>query len=95
MPEKEATERAKEDLREGKSPSTAAGELVREEIDHVREGEAWCTVAAAGDCDRLEGAAPVSRFSRPPEGKTGKETRSKAEHDYGEAPDRIACECIG
>ena len=37
---KKATmQRAKEDLREGKSPSTAAGEFVREEIDHVREGK--------------------------------------------------------
>ncbi len=35
----EALERAREDAREGKSPSTQAGEFVREEIDHVREGE--------------------------------------------------------
>lgn len=39
MPEKETVERAQEDMREGKSPSTAAGEFVREEIDHVREGK--------------------------------------------------------
>jgi hypothetical protein len=39
MPEKETLEAAQEDLREGKSPSTAAGEFVREEIDHVREGK--------------------------------------------------------
>jgi hypothetical protein len=39
MPEKETIEAAKRDLREGKSPSTAAGEFVREEIDHVREGK--------------------------------------------------------
>ena len=39
MPEKETMDRAKEDLREGKSPSTAAGEFVREEIEHVREGK--------------------------------------------------------
>ncbi|MGA8538561.1 MAG: DUF6496 domain-containing protein [Terriglobales bacterium] len=39
MPEKETLERAKEDEREGKSPSTQAGEFVREEIDHVREGK--------------------------------------------------------
>ena len=39
MPEKATMQRAKEDLREGKSPSTAAGEFVREEIDHVREGK--------------------------------------------------------
>ena len=39
MPELETIERAKEDAREGKSPSTQAGEFVREEIHHIREGE--------------------------------------------------------
>ncbi|HZA51119.1 MAG TPA: DUF6496 domain-containing protein, partial [Myxococcaceae bacterium] len=39
MPEKETVQRAKRDLQEGKSPSTAAGEFVREEIHHVREGK--------------------------------------------------------
>jgi hypothetical protein len=39
MPEEEAAERAREDEREGKSPSTQAGEFVREEIEHIREGE--------------------------------------------------------
>ena len=39
MPEKETLERAEEDRREGKSPSTQAGEFVREEIHHVREGK--------------------------------------------------------
>src|ERR1700751_2700436 len=38
MPEEEATERAREDEREGKSPSTQAGEFVREEMEHIREG---------------------------------------------------------
>lgn len=39
MPEKETVERAQEDAREGKSPTTQAGEFVREEIHHVREGK--------------------------------------------------------
>jgi len=39
MPEKETLERAEEDRREGKSPSTQAGEFVREEIHHIREGK--------------------------------------------------------
>src|SRR5687767_8448821 len=38
MPEKETIERARRDKREGKSPSTQAGEFVREEIHHIREG---------------------------------------------------------
>jgi hypothetical protein len=39
MPDKETLERAEKDKREGKSPSTQAGEFVREEIHHVREGK--------------------------------------------------------
>jgi len=39
MPEQETLERAEQDKREGKSPSTQAGEFVREEIEHIREGK--------------------------------------------------------
>ncbi len=39
MPERRTTQRARKKLREGKSPGTAAGEFVREEIEHVREGK--------------------------------------------------------
>jgi Family of unknown function (DUF6496) len=39
MPEKETLERARKAKREGKAPSTQAGEFVREEIEHVREGK--------------------------------------------------------
>jgi hypothetical protein len=39
MPEDETVERARKDREEGKSPSTQAGEFVREERHHVREGE--------------------------------------------------------
>jgi len=43
MPEKETLERARRDRAEGKSPSTQAGEFVREEIHHVREGKHGAT----------------------------------------------------
>jgi hypothetical protein len=39
MPEKRTTARAKRDKRQGKSASTQAGEYVREEVKHVREGK--------------------------------------------------------
>src|SRR5215510_1983696 len=39
MPTKATVRKAKHDLREGKSPTTAAGEFVHEEIEHVREGK--------------------------------------------------------
>lgn len=39
MSEKKTLDRAKEDARQGKSPSTQAGEFVHEEIEHVKEGK--------------------------------------------------------
>jgi hypothetical protein len=39
MPEKRTTDRAEKALREGKSSTTAAGEFVREEMEHVRKGK--------------------------------------------------------
>ena len=39
MPEKKTLERARKDAKEGKAPSTQAGEFVREEIEHIREGK--------------------------------------------------------
>ena len=39
MPEQETIERARKDKEEGKSPSTQAGEFVREEMHHIREGK--------------------------------------------------------
>jgi hypothetical protein len=39
MPERKTIERALKDKREGKAASTQAGEFVREEMEHVREGK--------------------------------------------------------
>ena len=39
MPEKQTVEKAKRALREGKSPSTAAGEFIREEMDRFKHGD--------------------------------------------------------
>src|SRR3954463_13698070 len=39
MPEKKTIEKARKDKREGKAPSTQAGEFVHEEIEHVKEGK--------------------------------------------------------
>jgi hypothetical protein len=39
MPDQETIERAQRDKREGKAASTQAGEFVREEMDHIREGK--------------------------------------------------------
>ena len=39
MPEQQTINAARKDLKEGKSPSTAAGEFVKQEMDHIREGK--------------------------------------------------------
>ena len=39
MPSKTTMARAREDRREGKAPSTQAGEFVHEEMEHVRQGK--------------------------------------------------------
>jgi hypothetical protein len=39
MPDRETMKRANSDIRKGKSKSTAAGEFVREEMEHIREGK--------------------------------------------------------
>ncbi len=39
MPERATIERARRKARQGKAPSTQAGEFVREEIHHIREGK--------------------------------------------------------
>ncbi len=39
MPERKTLERARKAKREGKAPTTQAGEFVREEMEHIREGK--------------------------------------------------------
>jgi hypothetical protein len=39
MPERKTVERARKAKREGKAPTTQAGEFVREEMEHIREGK--------------------------------------------------------
>lgn len=83
MPEKETTERAKKDLREGKSPSTAAGEFVREEIEHVREGKHGVRSPQQAIAIGLSKARRAGVPLKPPaEGKTSHSTRVKAKKDY-------------
>jgi hypothetical protein len=83
MPEKAAIERAKEDLREGKSPSTAAAEFVHEEIEHVREGKHGARSPEQAIAIGLSKARRAGIPLKPPaRGKVSEETRQKAEKDY-------------
>src|ERR1700746_2513418 len=83
MPEQETIERAREDAREGKSPSTQAGEFVREEIEHVREGKHGVRspqqAIAIGLSKARRAGVPLQP---PPPGKTKPSTLKSAERDY-------------
>ena len=83
MPEKEVVDRAKEDLKEGKSPSTAAGEFVHEEIEHVREGKHGARSPQQAIAIGLSKARRAGIPLAPPSaGKAKKSTRESAERDY-------------
>ena len=82
MPEKATLQRAKKDLREGKSSSTAAGEFVRDEIEHVREGKHGVRSPQQAIAIGLSKARRAGIPLEPPaRGKTSEETRHKAEQD--------------
>lgn len=82
MPEKATMQAAKEDLREGKSPSTAAGEFVREEMDHIREGKHGARNAKQAIAIGLSKARRAGIPLGPPSAETtSAETRHKAELD--------------
>ena len=80
MPEKETLKRAKEDEREGKAPSTQAGEFVREEIEHVREGKHGARSTRQAIAIGLSKARRAGVKLKPPE-KGSKKTREQAARD--------------
>jgi Family of unknown function (DUF6496) len=83
MPEQETVERARRDAREGKSASTQAGEFVREEIHHVREGKHGARSTKQAIAIGLSKARRAGVKLRPPKkGTTSAETRRSAKRDY-------------
>jgi hypothetical protein len=83
MPEKKTLERAKADLRAGKSASTAAGEFVREEIEHIREGKHGARSPEQAIAIGLSKARRAGIPLKPPaKGKTSKRTRRSAQRAY-------------
>jgi hypothetical protein len=81
MPEQETLERAREDKREGKSPSTQAGEFVREEMHHIREGKHGARSTKQAIAIGLSKARRAGVELPPP--KNGKAaTRKQASRDY-------------
>jgi len=83
MPEKETVERAKKDLREGKKPTTAAGEFVREEMEHIREGKHGARSTKQAIAIGLSKARRAGVPLKPPaKGQAKARTRSSARRAY-------------
>jgi hypothetical protein len=81
--EEQTIERAREDEKEGKSPSTQAGEFVREEIHHIREGKHGARSTKQAVAIGLSKARRAGVNLKPPKkGKASSNTRQHAERDY-------------
>ena len=82
MPEKETLRRAAKDKREGKAPSTQAGEFVKEEIEHIREGKHGARSAKQAIAIGLSKARRAGvKLPPPEEGKASRKTRQQAARD--------------
>ncbi len=83
MPDTNTRERAREDARQGKSPSTQAGEFVREEMHHVREGKHGARSPQQAIAIGLSKARRAGVNLKPPRrGKASARTRKQASRDY-------------
>lgn len=82
MPEEEVLERARRDKEEGKSASTQAGEFVREEIEHVREGKHGARSPQQAIAIGLSKARRAGVKLPPPKrGRASSNVRRRAERD--------------
>src|SRR6266436_1743146 len=83
MPEKKTIERARQDKREGKAATTQAGEFVREEIHHIREGKHGARSTKQAIAIGLSKARRAGVDLPPPQkGKTSERSRRSAELAY-------------
>jgi hypothetical protein len=82
MPEKETLERAEKAKRKGKAASTQAGEFVREEIEHIREGKHGARSTEQAIAIGLSKARRAGvKLAAPKKGKASAATRSQAQRD--------------
>ena len=91
MPEKKTLERAKKDKLEGKAPSTQAGEFVREEMEHIREGKHGARSPEQAIAIGLSKARRAGVKLPPPKKDTVSEaTRKSAERDFDKGQSGVA-----
>ena len=85
MPDKQTMERARKDAREGKAASTQAGEFVREEMDHIREGKHGARSAKQAIAIGLSKARRAGvKLPPPKKGKASESTRRQAARNIAE-----------
>jgi hypothetical protein len=83
MPENETIESARRDEAAGKAPTTQAGEFVREEIEHVREGKHGARSAKQAIAIGLSKARRAGVKLPPPrKGGASAKARAQAARDY-------------
>src|SRR5215510_6716668 len=83
MPERETLERARRDRRQGKSASTQAGEFVREEIHHIREGKHGARSSKQAIAIGLSKARRAGvKLAPPAKGSVSERTRKSAANAY-------------
>jgi len=81
--EKKTIKRAAKAKREKKAPSTQAGEFVREEIEHIREGKHGARSAKQAIAIGLSKARRAGVKLQPPaKGEVSEKTRKSAEQAY-------------
>src|ERR1051326_4635379 len=89
MPEKKTIKRARKAPRAGKAPTTQAGEFVREEMDHIREGRHGARSTKQAIAIGLSKARRSGVKLRPPKkGRTSAATKRRAQRDYRRAQSR-------
>ncbi len=83
MPWKTTIKKARADLRAGKSPTTAAGEFVREEMEHIRRGKHGARSPEQAIAIGLSKARRAGVPLKPPKrGQAKKSIRRSAQRDY-------------
>lgn len=83
MPRKQTIERAEKDKREGKSPSTQAGEFVKETIDEIRQGKHGARSTKQAIAIGLSKARRAGvKLPPPKKGATSEKTRRSAQRAY-------------
>ncbi len=82
MPEEETIKRARKAKSEGKAPSTQAGEFVREEVHHVREGKHGARSTKQAIAIGLSKARRAGvRLAPPEKGEASEKAREQAKRE--------------